>query len=520
MRALITVADKTGAVDLARALVTLGWDIISTGGTAAVLADAAIPVTDIASVTGFTEMLDGRVKTLHPAIHGAILARRDDASHQAQLAAQVYTPIDLVACNLYDFAGTIAKPDVTLEDAIEHIDIGGVALLRAAAKNHDAVTVISRPGDYATVLSAIMADGATTLALRRVLAAAAFAHTAAYDAQIAMYLAELTETLFPPELALPLTRIDTLRYGENPHQAAAFYRWRAPDALHARRVTIADAEPLHGKKLSYNNLIDLDVALGVVADFTTPAVAIIKHAGPCGVATHASLVAAYRAALASDPISAFGGIIGLNRPVDLATAQAIRETHCDAIIAPEYDPDALELLEKHKNRILVATHRPIGPLDEGDTFANLEVRRLSGGLLFQTPNHLPESAIRRDVVTERVPTAAEWEALFFAWQVVKHVKSNAIVLATAGATLGIGGGQPNRVDSVRIAVTRAGERSRGAVLASDAFFPFADNIDVAAEAGIAAIIQPGGSVRDAEVIAAANARGMAMVFTGHRYFRH
>jgi len=518
MRALLSVADKTDLVPFAQGLADLGWEIISTGGTAAALRAAGLHVEDVAAVTGSAEMLDGRVKTLHPAIHGAILARRDVADHMAQLAAAQITPIDLVVCNLYNFSGTVALPDVTTADAVEQIDIGGVTLLRAAAKNFDAVTVITDPTDYPIVLAELQTGGATKPAERRRLATKAFAHTANYDAQIAMYLAGLDGELFPRELALPLARIQEMRYGENPHQRAAFYRWRAPGGV--VRATLADAETLHGKQLGYNNIMDLDAALNVVRDFAAPAAAVIKHAAPCGVAVAETLEAAFRNALAGDPISAYGGIIGLNRPVDLATAQAIRESHYDAIIAPDYDADALALLEKRKNLILVATHRPISPVMEPENFAALDVRRISGGLLVQTPNQLTSKQITRNVVTQRAPTEAEWGDLLFAWQVVKHVKSNAIVLAREQMTVGLCGGQPNRVDCIRISAMRAGERSQGAALASDAYFPFADNIDEAVKAGVTALIQPGGSVRDAEVIAAADTHGLALVFTGFRHFRH
>ena len=518
MRALLSVADKGGLVPLAKGLAELGWQLISTGGTSALLRAEGLTVTDVATVTGYAEMLDGRVKTLHPAIHGALLARRDDPTHMAQLEEADITPIDLVVCNLYDFAGTVAQPDVTLDAAVEQIDIGGVALLRAAAKNFAAVTVVTHPAEYPAVLDELQEYGAISLPHRRALATKAFAHTAAYDAQIAMYLSALESDPFPPELAIPLARISPLRYGENPHQRAAFYRWNAPGA--SPRATLADAETLHGKQLSYNNIMDLDAALGVVRDFAEPAAVVIKHAAPCGVAVADAPMLAFRRALAGDPVSAYGGIIGLNRPVDLVTAEAIRESHYDAIVAPEYDDAALELLGKRKNLILVATHRAIAPAAEPENFAALDVRRISGGLLVQTPNQLTNDAITRNVVTDRAPTEAEWLDLLFAWLVVKHVKSNAIVLAKDVATVGLCGGQPNRVDAVRVAALRAGERSQGAALASDAFFPFADNIDEAVRAGATAIIQPGGSVRDAEVIAAANAAGLAMVFTGHRHFRH
>lgn len=518
MRALISVSNKTGVVEFAQGLVALGWEIISTGGTAAALRAAGISAMEVADVTGAAEMLDGRVKTLHPAIHGAILARRDLPEHMAQLAERAISPIDLVASNLYDFAGTVAHGAVTPEDAIEQIDIGGVALMRAAAKNSAHVIIVTRPADYARILAALREQGAVDLATRRQLAAAAFAHTATYDALIAMYLYSQAGEIFPPELALPLEQINLPRYGENPHQRAAFYRWRAPGE--EQRATIADAEALHGKELGYNNLMDLDAALGVVRDFAAPAVAIIKHAGPCGVATDPAMEIAFRRALASDPVSAYGGIIALNRPVDLATAQAIREGHYDAIIAPDYDPDALALLEKRKKLILFATHRPIAPDALASPYARLEARRVSGGLLLQTPDQVAEGDLGRQVASERAPTAEEWRDLLFAWKVVKHVKSNAIALAHELATVGLGGGQPNRVDAIRIAAQRAGERARGAVLASDAYLPFGDNIEVAAQAGVVAIIEPGGSLRDPEVIAAANAAGIALVFTGYRTFRH
>ncbi len=538
MRALISVADKRGIVSLAQSLVDLGYAIISTGGTAATLRAAGVAVEDVATVTGAAEMLDGRVKTLHPAIHGAILARRDDPAHMAQLAAQHITPIDLVVCNLYDFAATVADATIEPAAAVEQIDIGGVALLRASAKNFEFVTVLANIADYDSVVAALR-GGEMTLARRRDLAARAFAHTAAYDSLIAMYLLSSSssnnstagdslpggsapgiDVLFPDDLTLPLHRISLPRYGENPHQQAAFYHWRAPGR--DDRATIVDAEVLHGKELGFNNLMDLDAALNIVREQASPAVAIVKHAGPCGVATDPDLESAFRRALAGDPVSAFGGVIGLNRPVDLATATAIRETHFDAIIAPDYAPEALALLEKRRNLILVATHRPIAPDAVSNPFFRLDVRRVSGGLLVQTPDAIPLAEVERTlrVVTERAPGATELQDLLFAWSVVKFVKSNAIVLASARATVGLCGGQPNRVDAVRIAAMRAGDRAAGSVLASDAYFPFADNIDEAAKAGVAAIIQPGGSIRDEEVIAAANAHGMAMVFSGYRAFRH
>jgi len=518
MRALLTVARKDGIVDFASALIALGWEIISTGGTAAALRSAQLPVTEVATVTSYAEMLDGRVKTLHPAIHGAILARRGDNVHTRQLQEHGIVPIDMVVCNLYDFSGTVANPLLTTTDAIEHIDIGGVALLRAAAKNYDAVTAIHDSNEYATVLAEIQSHGMTLVDTRRRLAASVFAHTAVYDGQIAMYLANLDGNQFPAELALPLERISTLRYGENPHQQAAFYRWQSPNPVVG--ATIASAQPLHGKQLSFNNLVDLDAALGIVSDFATPAVAIVKHAGPCGVATGPLLVDVFRAALAGDPVSAFGGIIGLNRSVDIATATAISESHYDAVIAPDFAPEALALLERRKNLILVATKVAIEPNNAPPSFATLDVRRLSGGILLQTPNQVADANFQPQVATTRTPTADEMSALLFAWTIVKHVKSNAIVLAQGQQTVGLCGGQPNRVDAIRIAAIRAGDTSKGSALASDAFLPFADNITEAVAAGVTAIIQPGGSVRDAEVIAAANEHGIAMIFTNYRNFRH
>ncbi len=518
MRALLSVEDKTNIVDLALEMVDMGWEIVSTGGTADTLRRGGVTVIDIQTITGYPEMLDGRVKTLHPAVHGALLARRDIPEHMAQLQSSGIIPIDMIVCNLYNFADTAQQNGAALSDAIEKIDIGGVTLIRAAAKNFQSVAVVFNPEDYARVIDELRANGALALETRQQFAAAAFAYTANYDALIAAYFHTLAKESFPQQFAVPLEKVEQLRYGENPHQPAAIYRWVSPEPAHTS--TILDAEILHGKKLGYNNYIDLDAALHIVSEFAQPAATIIKHAGPCGAAAAQTIDQAFREALACDPVSAFGGIIGLNRVVDMATAEAIRELHFDAIIAPDFAEDALNLLERKKNLILVATRKPIGPTAIRSTTEIMELRKVSGGFLAQQINLYGLDEMKRNVVTSREPTPEEWQSLQFAWLMVKFVKSNAITLAQGSSLVGLGGGQPNRVDSVRIAAQRAGERAKGAGLASDAFFPFADNIDEAAKAGVTAIIQPGGSIRDAEVIEAANSHHIAMVFTGYRNFRH
>ncbi|MDN5344393.1 MAG: phosphoribosylaminoimidazolecarboxamide formyltransferase / cyclohydrolase [Clostridia bacterium] len=510
-RALLSVSDKTGLIEFARGLTDLGWELVSTGGTARALTEAGLPVTEVATVTGFPEILDGRVKTLHPKIHGGILAR-PTREHQEQLQEQGIQTIDLVVVNLYPFRETIARPGVTPEEAIENIDIGGPSMVRAAAKNNERVAVVVDPASYGEVLAELQEQGEIGPATRRRLAAAAFAHTAAYDAAIAAYFQRLlrNEEPFPASFVLSGEKVQDLRYGENPHQGAAFYRLPAPPP-----GSLAGARQLQGKELSYNNLMDLDAAWNLAGDFEEPVVAIIKHTNPCGVARGETPAAAYRRAYAADPVSAFGGIVACNRPVDGEMAREMVEIFLEAVIAPAFTPEALEILRSKPNMRLLAageraTHRDREYL----------VRPVSGGFLVQEPDLQVLDPARLKVVTVRQPAAREREDLLFAWRVVKHVKSNAIVVAQDGVTLGIGAGQMNRVGAARIALEQAGARAKGAVLASDAFFPFGDTVALAAAAGITAIIQPGGSLRDEESIKAADAAGMAMVFTGVRHFRH
>ena len=534
MRALLSVADKTGIERFARGLHDLGVELVATGKTAALLADAGIPVTPVEDVTGFPELLGGRVKTLHPAIHAGILAKRDDAGQMAEIAARGIGAIDLVACNLYPFERTAARPGTTLEAALEEIDIGGVTLLRAAAKNFPSVTVVVRSEDFEPVLDELRAQGCTSLETRRRLAAVAFAHTALYDTAIAGYLRrDVADALFPDALTLGLRRQQTLHYGENPHQLAALYHWAgdgsgsgAGDSSGAIRVptvpTIAGARQLHGKELSFNNLLDLDAALAAAASFTAPTAVVIKHTNPCGLACADTLVEAHRRAHAGDPVSAYGGIVGFNREVDGETATEMSQIFYEAILAPGFTPEALEILVLKKNLRLLATGTPIGPAAVAPEpgVRRLDVRSVSGGLLLQTPDYVPEGEFQMTAVTERKPTLDEITDLRFAWKVVRHVKSNAIVLAKKLMVVGVGAGQMNRVYSARIAVDRAEDRARGSVLASDAFFPFPDGVETAAKAGVTAIIQPGGSIRDDEVIRMANRYGIAMVTTGQRHFRH
>jgi phosphoribosylaminoimidazolecarboxamide formyltransferase/IMP cyclohydrolase len=501
MRALISVSDKTGVVELAQRLVELGFAIISTGQTKRTLAEAGIAAQAVSDVTGFPEILNGRVKTLHPAIHAGLLARRDRPAHLLELNDLGILPIDLVVVNLYPFSATVARPDVTDDEAQEQIDIGGVTLIRAAAKNYPGVLTLVDPADYAPVLAALAA-GEVPLTLRKQLAARAFAHTAAYDTAITNYLVDST---LPDQLTLALPREQALRYGENPHQQAALYG-----------SFLSHVTQLHGKELSYNNILDAAAALELIGEFAdddAAVVAILKHTNPCGVGRAAQLVDAWQQAFATDREAPFGGIIICNRTLDAATAAAIDEIFAEIVIAPGFAPEALTILQKKKNRRLLQQIRPVTPA--------LQLRSVPGGLLVQQADAgRPEEW---QVVTQRTPTEAELAALKFAWRVVKHVKSNAIVYADAGRTLGVGAGQMSRVDSARLAAdkaARSGLSLNGAVLASDAFFPFADGLQVALSGGITAVIQPGGSVRDAEVIAAADAAGAAMVFTAVRHFRH
>ena len=510
--ALLSVHDKSGIIDLARALAASGFTLLSTGGTARTLTEAGIPVTEVSDHTGFPEMLDGRVKTLHPRIHGGLLARRDRPDHLAALREAGIEPIELVAINLYPFEATAARPGATREEIIEMIDIGGPSMIRSAAKNHRDVTVVVDPADYSRVAAAIQQLGAVPEDLRGELAAKAFARTAAYDAAIHRYLSAAgaePAAAFPPTLGLAFEKIGELRYGENPHQAAAFYREPGAPA-----GTLARAAQIHGKELSYNNLLDLDSAWRLVSEFTATAAVIIKHNTPCGAALGETPAEAFALARETDPLSAFGGVVALNRPLDADTAREIGALFLEAIIAPSFEQGALEILKKKANlRLLRAGADSV-------SLTGMDFKRVSGGLLVQTwdLSTMPPSAGR--VVTKRTPLPGEMEDLDFAWRVVKHVRSNAIVYVSGGRTLGIGAGQMSRVDSARIGAQKSLSPLKGSVLASDAFFPFRDGIDAAAEAGVAAVVQPGGSIRDAEVIAAADEHGMAMVFTGERHFRH
>ncbi len=525
-RAILSVYDKAGLVEFARELIELGFELVASGGTARAVSAAGLPVTQVEQVTGHPEILGGRVKTLHPAIHGGILARRTP-EHLADLAGHGIAPVDLVVCNLYPFAATVARPGVTEPEAVEEIDIGGVTLLRAAAKNFESVTVVCDPADYVGVLAALRA-GDDRQAERRRLALKAFRHTAAHDAAIAAWLAGRVDVgagLAPAPLApaqglghaqpLPETivlaaeRVQFLRYGENPHQQAALYRW----------IGSAPAfEQLQGKELSYNNLVDLEAAWAMPQEFADPAVAIIKHTNPSGLASAASLVEAYRLAFACDPVSAYGSIIAVNRQVDLALVQEIASLFVEVLAAPAYTPEALEWLAAHKkNCRVLAAQVPAPRAAPGQA---LVLRSIAGGLLAQTPDGRGVDEATWQVVTQRKPTEAERRSLAFAWLAAKHIKSNAIVLVQGTATVGVGAGQMNRVDSVHLAARRAGARAQGSVLGSDAFFPFPDGIEAAAAAGATAIIQPGGSLRDEEAVAAADRLGLAMVFTGERHFKH
>jgi phosphoribosylaminoimidazolecarboxamide formyltransferase/IMP cyclohydrolase len=518
-RALISVSDKTGVVELARALRQLKVEILSTGGTAKLLADNGIAVIEIGEYTGFPEMLDGRVKTLHPRIHAGILGRRTVAAHVETMRAHDIPPIDLVVVNLYPFEDTIAKKDCTLEHAIENIDIGGPTLLRAAAKNHEAVTVVVDSGDYAAVLAEMQANnGAVGEALRFRLAVKVFEHCARYDGMIANYLGAIgpdgSRVEFPHTYNMQYRHAMALRYGENPHQLAAFYAEPRPP-----RGCVASARQLQGKELSFNNIADTDAALECVKTFDEAACVIVKHANPCGVAVADNVLDAYQNAYITDPTSAFGGIIAFNRPLDAATAKAILERQfVEVIVAPAIDPQALPILAgKHNIRVLEC-----GAWDKA-AVDGLDYKRVTGGLLVQQRDTGMVTEGDLKLVTKRTPTKQELKDLLFAWKVVKFVKSNAIVYCKEGRTIGVGAGQMSRVYSARIAsikATDAGLEVRGSVMASDAFFPFRDGLDQAAEVGVTAVIQPGGSLRDQEVIDAANQHGIAMVFTGMRHFRH
>lgn len=513
MRAIISVSDKSGLADFARGLADLKVQIYSTGGTHKALADAGVPVRSISELTGFPEILDGRVKTLHPAVHGGILARRDLPSHMHELSQNRILPIDMVIVNLYPFVQTVTRPDVSLTEALENIDIGGPTLIRAAAKNFPHVLVVVDPADYPGILEKLRA-GTINSAERKRLAQKAFQHVAMYDTAIAQYLGSDISG-FPEEMTIALKKRFGLRYGENPHQSAAFYAEHRVGQP-SRTDTVAQAKQLWGKELSFNNILDADAAWNAATDFSDPTVAIIKHTNPCGLASHPDLAEAYRRALAGDPVSAFGGIVAINRPVDRAAAEEIIKTFYEIIVAPAYHPEALEVLKTKKDlRIL-----EMGSAGKPSPTAAFDYRRVSGGFLVQTPDVIEEDPKTWRQVSRRAPTEEEVSGLAFAWKVAKHIKSNAIVLTRGQTLLGMGAGQPSRVDSVEIALKKAGERAKGAVLASDAMFPFPDGIEIAAKGGVTAVVHPGGSVRDDLVIEMADRYNMAMLFTGVRHFRH
>lgn len=501
--------DKTGIIDLARALCDLGFELVSTDGTYKHLTrQGNLQVQQVSDLTGFSEIMDGRVKTLHPAIHGGILARRDLPSHMSQLAAHRMQTIDVVVVNLYPFVQTVSKPNVTLDEALENIDIGGPTMVRAAAKNFKFVIVLVDPNDYPWVLQRLKGSG-LSLQERQKLAQKAFQHVALYDTAIASYL-DAEGQLFPEELTLGYRKLYDLRYGENPHQKAAFY------SEVVARGGMAGARQLHGKELSLNNIVDADAAWQAVSEFVEPSVAIVKHANPCGLAVHEDQVEAYKLAYKGDTVSAFGGIVAFNKPVETASVEAMKKVFYEVVVAPGYEPEALEILKKKKDlRILEV------PSQAGSPGKALDIKNVSGGLLLQTQDILEEDPTTWKVATVRRPSDKDMEDLVFAWKAVKHIKSNAIVLAKNRAIVGMGAGQPNRVTSVHLALKVAGpDRAKGSVLASDAFFPFSDSIETAAQGGVTAIAQPGGSIRDQESVDAANRFNIAMVFTGVRHFRH
>lgn len=514
-RALISVSHKEGIIDFARELAKLNIEILSTGGTAKLLRDGGVPVKDVSEFTGFPEMLDGRVKTLHPKVHGGLLGRRSNPDHVRQMKQYGIEPIDLVVVNLYPFEQTIAKAGCTLGEAIENIDIGGPTMLRSAAKNYTDVAVVVSPNDYGRVLDELRKTGEVSAKTRFDLCRKVFLHTARYDSAISAYLDNQVpaeeKTRFPNILTLQFEKVQNLRYGENPHQQAAFYR-----AFNRKEPSVANARQLHGKEMSFNNFLDANSALELVKEFDTLAAVIVKHNNPCGVATAGAPVDAYRKARDCDPVSAFGGVIAFNEMVDYETAKELTSTFVEVVAAPEFTSDALDELKKKKDiRVL-----DVGPTVHG-TPEGMDMKKITGGLIYQDRDLGAIPDIKSlTVATTRKPTAREYEALAFAWKVCKHVKSNAIVFATGDRTVGIGAGQMSRLDSVRIAVMKARVPLKGTVLASDAFFPFRDGLDEAAKAGVTAAIQPGGSLKDEEVIKAANEHGIAMVFTGMRHFRH
>lgn len=512
-RAIISVSDKTGIVDFAKALSSMGVEIISTGGTYKVLNEAGIPVIEVSEVTGFPEMLEGRVKTLHPRIHAGILARRDVKEHMDAIADKGIQPIDMVVINLYPFKQTVLKEGVTFDEIVENIDIGGPSMIRAAAKNYKDVAVVTMPSQYDEVIAQLKENGTVSPETHERLMAEAFVLTANYDNMIAAQMSEKFIEGFPQSFPIPSEKVEDLRYGENPNQKAAFYR----DPF-TPGVTVARAELLqHGKQLSYNNILDLDKAMDICMDFERPTAVVMKHTNPCGLASADNIDEAFLTAYNVDPLSAFGCVICLNRPCTVATATEISQHFVEAVICPDYEEGAVEIMEVKKNIRLLRTNCPIGPANR---VREMKVKKVQGGMLVQTDEDVLIDPKNLKVVTERAPTEEEIHSLLFAWKLAKHVTSNAVVYVRGERAVGIGAGQMSRVDSAKIATMKANEPTEGCVMASDAFFPFRDGVDEAARAGVTAIIQPGGSIRDQEVIDAANEHGMAMVFTGCRVFRH
>jgi phosphoribosylaminoimidazolecarboxamide formyltransferase/IMP cyclohydrolase len=508
-RALISVSDKNGILEFAQNLVKLGYEIISTGGTKKVLQENNVPVIGISEITGFPEILDGRVKTLHPKIHGGLLALRANEDHQKQTAEHEIAPIDLVAVNLYPFQQTIEKPDVTLAEAIENIDIGGPSMLRSAAKNYQSVTVAVDPADYGVIVEELSENGSVSFETNQRLAAKVFRHTAAYDALIAEYLTNITGETNTEKMTVTFEKVQDLRYGENPHQQAAFYKKPL-----TQKGSIATAVQLHGKELSYNNINDANAALQIVKEFEGPAAVAVKHMNPCGVGVGETMAEAYAKAYEADPTSIFGGIVAANREIDAKTATQMHEIFLEIIIAPSFTEEALQILTAKKNLRLLTID-----FDQQEK-KEMQLTTIKGGLLVQEEDALGFEEAEITIPTKRQPTEQEWADLKLAWTVVKHVKSNAIVLAKDDMTVGVGAGQMNRVGAAQIAITQAGEKAKGAALGSDAFFPMSDTVEAAAKAGITAIIQPGGSIRDEESIQKADEYGITMVFTGVRHFKH
>lgn len=514
MRAIISVFDKTGLADFARGLNQLGFEIFSTGGTHRVLEEARVPVKSVSALTGFPEILDGRVKTLHPIIYGGILAKRDQPEHMSQLAENNIEGIDLVAVNLYPFVQTVAKEGVTLDEALENIDIGGPSMIRASAKNFPSVVVLVDPSDYQPILEKLKA-GQIEPEERKRLAQKAFQHVASYDTAISQYLRQDSDD-FPEDMTIALKKRYSLRYGENPHQQAAFYAEQ--DVSKGKSTGITFAEQLAGKELSFNNILDADATWGSVTDFAAATVAVVKHTNTCGLACHDDIAEAYRRAFSGDEVAAFGGIVAANRMVTAAMANEMRDVFYEIVIAPEYEAEALKILKRKKDlRILIAELPP--GYGKGETVYH-DFRRVKGGFLVQHSDSVPETSVNLKTVTTREPTREETADLLFAWRAVKHIKSNAIILARDKTLIGMGAGQPSRIISAQIAIEKAGEKTRGSVLASDAMFPFPDVVEATANCGATAIIQPGGSIRDEDSIKMANEHNIAMVFTGERHFRH